>query len=162
MQQPPASTCVSWDNTVVSVQKEMDHAVREAINRAVQKEPFARALDMELVALERGYSAVEMTYDPAAMDNIYARAHGGAIFALIDEAFETAGQTHGTIAVALNVNVTYVTSPQAGARLRAEAREVSRTKKTASYDIKVTDQDGQIIATCQAMAFCTGKTIPFL
>jgi len=144
------------------VKEEIDQRVKEAIHRAVQKEPFAQALNMELVALELGHSVVEMTYDPAVMDNIYARAHGGAIFALIDEAFETAGQTHGTIAVALNVNVTYVSSPQAGTRLRTEAREVSRTKKTASYDIKVMDQDGQIIATCQALAFRTGKPIPFL
>jgi acyl-CoA thioesterase len=140
----------------------MDQTIKEAIYLAVQKEPFAQALKMELVALEQGYSAVEMDYDPAAMDNIYGRAHGGAIFALIDEAFETASQTHGTIAVALNVNVTYVTSPKAGAHLRAEAHEVSRTQKTAVYDIKITDQDGQIIATCQALAFRTGKPIPFL
>jgi len=140
----------------------MDQTIKDAIYRAVQREPFAQALKMELVALDQGYSAVEMAYDPAVMDNIYARAHGGAIFALIDEAFETASQTHGTIAVALNVNVTYVTSPEAGARLRAEAREVSRTQKTAAYDVKVTDQDGQIIATCQALAFRTGKPIPFL
>ncbi len=141
---------------------QMEQAVKEAIYRAVEKEPFAQALKMELVALDEGHSAVEMAYDPAAMDNIYARAHGGAIFALIDEAFETASQTHGTIAVALNVNVTYVTSPEAGARLRAEAREVSKTNKTAAYDIKVTDHEGQIIATCQALAFRTGKPIPFL
>jgi acyl-CoA thioesterase len=140
----------------------MEQAIKEAIYRAVEKEPFARALKMELVALDGGHSVVEMAYDPAAMDNIYERAHGGAIFALIDEAFETACQTHGTIAVALNVNVTYVTSPEAGARLRAEAREVSKTNKTAAYDIKVTDQDGQIIASCQALAFRTGKPIPFL
>jgi len=140
----------------------MEQTVREAIYRAVQQEPFAQALNMELVVLEHGYSAVEMTYEPAAMDNIYARAHGGAIFALIDEAFETASQTHGTIAVALNVNVNYISSPQAGARLRAEAQEVSRTKKTATYDIKVTDQDGGVIATCHALAFCTGKPIPFV
>jgi len=140
----------------------MDQAIKEAIYRAVEKEPFAQTLKMELVALDQGYSAVEMAYDPVAMDNIYARAHGGAIFALIDEAFETACQTHGTIAVALNVNVTYVTSPEAGARLRAEAQEVSKTNKTSAYDIKVTDQDGQIIATCQALAFRTGKPIPFL
>jgi acyl-CoA thioesterase len=141
---------------------QMDQAVKEAIFRAVRKEPFAQALKMELVALDQGYSAVEMAYDPAAMDNIYARAHGGAIFALIDEAFETASQTHGTIAVALNVNVTYVTSPEAGTRLRAEAHEVSKTNKTAAYDIKVLDHEGQIIATCQALAFRTGKPIPFL
>jgi acyl-CoA thioesterase len=140
----------------------MDHAIKEAIYLAVGKEPFAQALKMELALLDEGYSAIEMTYDPAAMDNIYARAHGGAIFALIDEAFETASQTHGTIAVALNVNVTYVTSPEPGARLRAEAREVGKTNKTAAYAIKVTDQEGQLIALCQALAFRTGKPIPFL
>lgn len=142
--------------------EEIDQKVKEAIYRAVQQEPFARILNMELVTLEHGYSTVEMTYDPAAMNNIYARAHGGAIFALIDEAFETASQTHGTIAVALNVNVNYIASPQPGARLQAEAREVSRTKKTATYDIKVTEKDGGVIATCHALAFCTGKPIPFV
>ena len=84
----------------------MDQKVRETIFEAVKKEPFARALQMELMELEDGYSVVQMIYEPEKMDNIYARAHGGAIYALIDEAFETAGQTDGTIAVALNVNVT--------------------------------------------------------
>ena len=140
----------------------MDQAVKEAIYRAVKKEPFAQAMNMELVALDLGYSVVEMTYDPATMNNIYDRAHGGAIYALIDEAFETSCQTHGSVAVALNVNVTYVSSPEAGIRLQAEAKEVSLTKKTAGYDIKVKDQNGQVIATCQALAFRTGKPIPFL
>ena len=140
----------------------MDPRVKEAIERAVKKEPFAQALQMELVELAEGYSVVSMIYQPEKMNNIYARAHGGAIFALIDEAFETAGQTDGTIAVALNVNVTYVSSPEPGLQLQAEARRVSRTRKTASYDIKVTDQNGQIISLCQALAFRTGKPIPFL
>lgn len=140
----------------------MDPAVKEAIFRAVEKEPFARALKLELVSLELGQSVVEMTYDPEVMDNIYARTHGGAIYALIDEAFETAGQTDGTIAVALNVNVTYVSSPEPGSRLRAEAHQVSRTKKTAGYTIQVLDREGKPIATCQALAYRTGKPIPFL
>lgn len=140
----------------------MNSAVKEAIYSAVEREPFARALGMKLVDLKLGYSAVEMMYKPSIMDNIYDRAHGGAIFGLIDEAFEAACQTHGTIAVALNVNVTYVSSPAAGKLLRAEAREVTRTKKTAGYDIKVTEKEGQLIATCQALAYRTGKAIPFL
>jgi acyl-CoA thioesterase len=140
----------------------MDPKVKEAIEKAVKKEPFARALQIALVELADGWSKVSMVYEPEKMDNIYARAHGGAIYALIDEAFETAGQTDGTIAVALNVNVTYVSSPEPDQRLQAEARRVSRTRKTASYDIKVTDQNGQVIALCQALAFQTGKPIPFL
>ena len=140
----------------------MEQKVREAIYRAVASEPLAQALKMELKELDDGFSAVEMTYEPDLMNNIYNRAHGGAIFALIDEAFETVAQTDGTVAVALNVNVTYVASPETGARLRAEAREVSRTKRTASYDIKVMEWEGALIATCQALAFRTGKPIPFL
>ena len=42
----------------------MDQAVKECILKAVKKEPYAVALNMELVELEKGYSAVEMTYDP--------------------------------------------------------------------------------------------------
>ena len=140
----------------------IDPAVKKAIYHAVEKEPFARALKFELILLEAGHSVVEMTYRPEIMNNIYSRAHGGAIYGLIDEAFETAGQTDGTIAVALNVNVTYVNSPEPGARLRAEARQTSRTKKTAGYAIQVTDQKKRLIATCQALAYRTEKPIPFL
>jgi acyl-CoA thioesterase len=140
----------------------MDQKVRNAIYKAVEKEPFAKVMKINLVELELGYSAVEMIYDPAKMNNIYERAHGGALFAIIDEAFETAGQTDGTIAVALNVNVTYTASPEPGVKLRAEAKRVSQTKKTASYDIRVTDEKDNLIATCSALAYRTGKPIPFL
>ena len=140
----------------------MDAKLRDALFRAVEREPFAQALNMTLVELEQGYSVVEMKYDPDRMGNIYQHAHGGALFGLIDEAFEAACQTEGTIAVALNINVTYVTSPKAGARLRAVARQVSQTKKTASYDIKVTDENDTLIASCSALAFRTGKPIPFV
>ncbi len=140
----------------------MDKIVKDAIFKAVEKEPFAQALKIKLTALEKGYSSVEMVYNPYQMDNIYSKAHGGAIFALIDEAFETVAQTDGTIAVALNVNITYVSSPEPGVTLRAEAREISLTKKTACYNIQVKDHNDQLIATCQALAYRTGKAIPFL
>ena len=140
----------------------MNSDIKTAIFRAVESEPFAQAMNIKLVYLETGHSIVEMIYRPEQMDNIYHKAHGGALYALIDEAFETAGQTHGTIAVALNVNVTYIAPPEPGSVLRAEAREVSRTRKTAAYDIKVTGPDKALIATCQALAYRTGKPIPFL
>ena len=140
----------------------MDAKLKEALFKAVRKEPFAQAMNITLKELDLGYSVVEMKYDPDRMDNIYQYAHGGAIFGLIDEAFETACQTEGTITVALNMNVTYVTSPKVGARLHAVARQISQTKKTANFDIKVTDETGALIASCSALAYRTGKPIPFL
>jgi acyl-CoA thioesterase len=140
----------------------MDEKVREAITNAIKRETFAQALNMKLVELEDGHSVVEMIYDPDKMNNMHDLAHGGALFGLMDEAFEMACHTKGTIAVALNINVTFVTSPIPGSKLRAEANQVSETRKTASFDIKITDQEGNILTTCQALAYQTGKPLPFL
>lgn len=140
----------------------MDEKVREAITGAIKRETFAQELKMKLVELEDGHSVVEMIYTPEKMNNMHDLAHGGALFGLMDEAFEMACHTKGTIAVALNINVTFVTSPKPGSRLRAEANQVSETRKTASFDIKITDQDDNLITTCQALAYQTGKPLPFL
>lgn len=139
----------------------MDPHLKKGIFEAVANEPFAKLLNLQLIELSLGHAIVEMVYDPAIMDNIYARTHGGALFALIDEAFETASQTHGSIAVALNVNVTYLRPPEAGERLRAQADEIALTRKTATYDIKISNIDGDLIAVCQALAYRTGKPVPF-
>ena len=139
----------------------MDDKVRAAIFKQVEQEPFARKFNLQLIALEDGYSKVSMVFTPE-MENIFGKAHGGAVFALIDEAFETAGNSHGTIAVALNMNISYLSSPTLGATLTAEAREINRTKKTALYEIKVTEDSGKFIATCQALVYRMEKPLPFL
>ena len=157
-----SNTVLSGNLLLMRERRPMQEHVREAIFQEVEREPLVRTLGMRLMELEDGFSAVEITYEPARMDNLFGRMHGGAIFALIDEAFETVCQTDGTMTVALNVNVSYVASPEPGSRLRAEARQVSRTKKTATYDIRVSDDGGQLIATCQALAYRTGKPLPFL
>ncbi len=139
----------------------IDQRIRDAIYRQVAKEPFAQKFGLKLAGLDEGYSRVEMTFTPD-MENIFGLAHGGALFALIDEAFETASNSHGTTAVALNMNINYVSPPAAGSRLTAEAKELNRTRKTANYDIKVFDADGRMIAFCQALVYRMEKPLPFL
>ena len=139
----------------------MDDKVRAAIFKQVEQEPFARKFNLKLIDLEEGYSKVSLVFTPD-MENIFGKAHGGALFALIDEAFETAGNSHGTMAVALNMNISYLSSPAAGATLTAEAKEVNRTNKTALYEIKVTEESGKLIATCQALVYRMEKPLPFL
>ena len=139
----------------------MDPQVKQAIYRQVEREPFAQKFGLKLIDLDAGYSKVEMTFSPD-MENIFGMAHGGALFALIDEAFETASNSHGTMAVALNLNVTYVSPPPPGGRLTAEAKEFSRTNKTANYEIKVIEDGGSLIASCHTLAYRKGTPLPFL
>ncbi len=139
----------------------MDEQVKRAIFRQVEQEPFAQKFGLKLVDLEEGFSRVEMTYTPD-MENIFGLAHGGALFALIDEAFETASNSHGTMAVALNMTISYVSSPALGSKLTAEAKEFNQTRRTANYDIKVLDERGQLIAFCQALVYRKEKPLPFI
>ena len=89
-----------------------------------KQEPYARLLGMEVKEVRKGYALAEMRFVPD-IENIFGMAHGGAIYSLLDEAFQTAANSHGSLAVALNMSVTYVNAPEPGALLRAEAREVS-------------------------------------
>jgi acyl-CoA thioesterase len=139
----------------------MDSKIKEAIFRQVGQEPFAKKFDLKLVDLDEGYSKVAMDFTPD-MENIFGKAHGGALFALIDEAFETASNSHGTIAVALNMNISYLASPSTGATLTAEAKEINRTNKTAVYEIKVLEGESRLLASCQALVYRMDKPLPFL
>jgi acyl-CoA thioesterase len=138
----------------------MDEKLRKAFHSRVDKEPFASKFGLKLLEIGDGYSKVEMEFS-ADMENMFGMAHGGALFALIDEAFETASNSHGTLAVALNMNVTFIASPRPGSTLSAEAREVSITRKTASYDIRVHDEKDDLIATCMALVYRKGQPLQF-
>lgn len=139
----------------------MDEKVKEAIFKKVEEEPFAQKFGIKLLDLDEGYSKVEMKFTPE-MKNFLGQAHGGALFALIDEAFETASNSHGTVAVALNMNISYISSPSPESRLIAEAREFSRTQRTAVYDIKLFDAQNNLIASCEALVYRKGVALPFL
>ena len=139
----------------------MDEKIRKAIFKKVESEPFAQRFGIKLLELDEGYSKVEMKLTPD-MENFLGTAHGGALFALMDEAFETASNPHGTVALALNMNITYISSPPLKSRLIAEAREFSRTQRTAVYDIKLFDDRNNLIASCEALVYRKGTPLSFL
>ncbi|HLZ18443.1 MAG TPA: hotdog fold thioesterase [Smithellaceae bacterium] len=139
----------------------MDEIIRSAIFRQIEKEPFGKKFGLTLADVGEGYAKVEMRFTED-MENMFGMAHGGAIFSLIDAAFEVASNSHGTMAVALNMNINFLASPQKGARLTAEAREINKTKRTAAYDIRATDDSGKLLASCQSLVYRLGKPLPFL
>ena len=139
----------------------MEKKVFDALFKRVEWEPYARLLGLRLKKVDKGYSLVEMEIREE-MQNILESTHGGAIFSLIDEAFETASNSHGTIAVALNMNITFIAPPSPGEVLQAEAKETNRTPRTATYLINVTGEESRLIATCQALVYRKKEMLPFL
>ncbi len=138
----------------------MDRDKERAFMDKVSEEPFARLAGIRLVEVGDGYALCEMDCTEA-MDNIHGIAHGGAVFSLVDEAFEISSNSRGNVAVALNMNVAFIKPALKGAVLRARSTEVSRGAKTATYKITVEDGEG-LVAVCQALAYVKRDRLPFL
>jgi acyl-CoA thioesterase len=60
------------------------------------------------------------------------------------------------------VNVVYHNPSEEGRTLRAESREVHRSQKIATYEIRVTDENDLLIASSQAVAYRKKERLPFL
>jgi acyl-CoA thioesterase len=132
-----------------------------ALKERAKDERYAKMLGISLVELGPGRAVVEMV-PREDLSNIFDMVHGGAIFSLIDEAFELSCNAHGTVAVALNMSVTFHNPPDPSTVLRAESQEIHRSRKTATYEIKVRDGNHLLIASCQALAYRKEVPLPFL
>ena len=109
-----------------------------------QHDRFARLLGMELEEVKEGYARVGMTVT-ADMLNSVGITHGGVTFGLADFAFAVASNSHGTVAVALNANMSYPAASREGERLVAEAREENRTGRTGLYTVEVKTADNKLV-----------------
>jgi len=134
--------------------------ILESIRQRVENEPYASKIGLKLIKVEPGYALVEMALKDS-FKNIFNMTHGGAIFSLIDEAFEISGNSHGTVAVALNMSVTFTGHQKRMGYCRPNQGKFTGTKKTATYEIKVTEESGALIASCQALAYRKQEKLPF-
>jgi len=125
------------------------------------KEPFTRLLDIKTLEVKAGYARVQAKI-VKDMLNIHSITHGGALFGLVDEAFELASNSHGRVALALNMNITFFASTGEGDVLTAEAKEVFRSNRTATYQIDVTKGEENLIAKCQALVYRKRQPLPGL
>ena len=124
-----------------------------------RQEPYRQKMGIEVLDIQPGYAKVAMDFSPE-LRNMFGMLHGGAVFSLLDEAFQLACNAHGEVAVALQLNINYLAPAQAGARLLAEAREINATRKTALYDCRVWQDDGRGLAAGQALAYRKGRPLP--
>ena len=129
-----------------------NEAFLAAFRERVAAQGVSQFLGTELEEVGAGRARVGMTCTPR-MGNILGMVHGTAVFALIDEAFQAAVNAHGTVAVALNMNLTFHAAPKMGERLTAVTRELHAGRRTATYFIEVTDPRGGLVASCQALAY---------
>ena len=130
----------------------------ESLKRFFKNDQFAERANIELLSVSPGQARAKMTLHPHHL-NGYGTVQGGAIFTLADFAFAAASNSHGSIAVAVNVSITFMKAGTAGT-LWAEAKEVSKNFKLGSYTVEVKDDQGELVALFQGLAYRKSEKIP--
>ena len=118
---------------------------------------FARHNGIELLEVGPGWAKARMRIEPYHFNGART-VHGGAIFTLADFAFAVASNSHGTLAMGINVSISYVKAVTGGT-LYAEAREQARNPKLASYAVRITDDDEAVVAIFQGMVYRKKESI---
>ncbi len=127
-----------------------DHPV-DIIKKFVEKDHFAKHLGVEMLDYSAGKAKARMEINKHHL-NSAGTVHGGAIFSLADAVFSVASNSHGSLAMAINVSISFFKAAKGGV-LFAEAEEISINPKLATYLISVTDEAGNAIALFQGTVY---------
>jgi acyl-CoA thioesterase len=124
----------------------------EAIRQFIaENDRFAKHAGIELLKVAEGTATARMKITEQHLNGVNI-VHGGAIFTLADLTFAAASNSHGTVAVAINVSIAYIKAVGRGT-LFAAAREISRNPRLALYLVDITDDGGDLVATFQGMVY---------
>lgn len=145
---PPAADRPRYPDELADVAADL-----EAVFRAT---PMYATLGIELLAWGPGWARLGMDPTPA-LGNLAGSLHGGATFALADAAFEVACNSWGRMAVALETTCHYHRPAPLDRRIEADAWEVSRGGRTATYRLQVTDPDDRVLTSYLALAYRTAS-----
>jgi acyl-CoA thioesterase len=127
---------------------DVDPETRERI----ESDRFCETLGIDLVALEPGYARTELRITESLL-NFHGTPHGGALYSLADAAFAAASNSHGETAVALETNISYLQAVETGETLTATAEETYSSGRTAEYEVRVTDEAGDRVATFRGRVY---------
>ena len=125
--------------------------IMQHIRSKFESDLFAKHAGIELLTLSPGHAKAQMKLHPYHLNGV-GTVQGGAIFTLADFAFAVAANAHGTVAVAVNVSITFMKAVTSGV-LTAEAHEVALNPRLGTYTVEVKDEPGNLIAVFQGLAY---------
>lgn len=131
---------------------------QEVLKIMVARDRFTAWLGLKIDEIREGYCRLHYTVKEDML-NGFERIHGGVLFSAADSAFAFACNSHGLITVALDVSITYTRPALAGDKLYVVAEEIHLGNKTGLYDIRTTNEKGELICQFKGTAYRTSKKV---
>ncbi len=113
---------------------------------------FANYVGAKLIEITEGAAKAEMQVERRHL-NAYGVCQGGVLFTLCDLAFAAAVNSHGISTLTTGANITYVNPAHTGDHLLAEAHELVNHHRMPFAEVRITNQDGMLIAIFTASGY---------
>jgi acyl-CoA thioesterase len=115
-------------------------------------------LQMELVACEPGRAVMRMAVREPML-NGHKICHGGLIFTLADSTFAFACNSHNKVTVAAGGSIEFLKPAHLGDMLTCEGVEQVLQGRHGVYDMKVTNQHGEVVAVLRGKSTSIQGTV---
>ena len=129
---------------------------KERLKEIYDNDKFATGCGIKIIESSPGYAKCAMKVTDKHINGL-GTIMGGAVFTLADYTFSVAANNHGNIAVSLNAFISFIRACKEGT-LYAVATETSRTRSTGIYQVTVTDESGNIIASVTGTCYFKTKS----
>ncbi len=137
----------------------MDNSIPKFVyDKMMSTDYYSQWLGIESVEHRAGYCKIKMLVRKEML-NGFNIVHGGITFGLADSCLAFAANSYNVLSLTLDGFITYPNSGKEGDTLIAEAIEKSSNRKTAVYDVTVSNQDGLAIGLYRATIYKTKKEV---
>ena len=130
----------------------------DVVNKMLETDAFSNWLGIGIIESKEGYSKITMTVRPEMLNGLGV-VHGGIAFSLGDSAFAFACNSRNNLSLALDTSINFLKPVYIDDVLIAEATEIHNGKSTGLYQIKITNQQDQLVALFKGTCFRTGKAV---
>ena len=123
----------------------------ENLKNYFKNDRYAALTGVEIIEAGPGFCKAKLDIEDKHL-NAANVVQGGAIFTLADLAFAVASNSRGQLALAVNVNISFLKGKPSGT-LYAIATELADPKRIGAYDVLVTDERDEVIARFNGLVY---------
>ncbi|EQB39571.1 hypothetical protein M947_06150 [Sulfurimonas hongkongensis] len=122
-----------------------------------KQDRFAKLLGFHIESIEEGSATVSTTIKEEHLNGADV-VHGGFLFSLADFAFAIASNSKNNLSLGINANINFQKAKSCG-KLFAKAKELSDGKKIATYEVRISDEGDNTIATFTGTVYRKGISV---
>lgn len=133
-----------------------DNKASKVVDKMFNNDPFSQWLGIERLQDGAGISRLRMTVRDEML-NGFSIAHGGITYSLADSALAFASNAYGNQSVSIETSIAHTQPVKSGDVLETAVEELSLSRRLGIYQVKVINQNGDLVALFKGTVYRTGK-----